>query len=130
MNHRPVAIGLLLCEQVIVEEGTHNVTPVNCFNVRELEEFPAEISFCVLAWLTDASGEMRTEAIVSGTLHAALGCLRSVSLANTFFPRFGTRSAVLSYASRFCCRFGSSLAEAGDGSQTTNSDPRERAQGL
>jgi hypothetical protein len=29
MNHRPIAIGMVLCEQVIVEEGTHNVTPVN-----------------------------------------------------------------------------------------------------
>lgn len=36
MKHYPIAIGLVLCEQIIVEEGTKNVTPVNCFSVREL----------------------------------------------------------------------------------------------
>lgn len=64
MNHRPVAIGLVLCEQVILEEGTHNVTPVNCFNNRGLDDFPGEISFFALAWLTDGMGEMLVELVV------------------------------------------------------------------
>jgi hypothetical protein len=64
MNHRPVAIGMVLCEQVIVEEGTHNVTPVNCFNNRGIDDFPGEISFFALAWLTDGMGEMLVELVV------------------------------------------------------------------
>jgi hypothetical protein len=40
MTQRPVAVGLLLCEQVIIEEGTRNVTPVNCFSPRAVERFP------------------------------------------------------------------------------------------
>lgn len=34
MPQKPAAIGLFLCEQVIVEEKTRNVTPVNCFTRR------------------------------------------------------------------------------------------------
>ena len=40
MSRRPVAIGLLTCEQIIVEEGTKNVTPVNCFSRRTADAFP------------------------------------------------------------------------------------------
>ena len=58
MNHRPIAIGMVLCEQVIVEEGTHNVTPVNCFNFRELEVLPGEASFFALAWLADGDASI------------------------------------------------------------------------
>jgi hypothetical protein len=65
MSHRPVAIGLLLCEQVIVEEGTKNVTPVNCFIMRTAETFPWKSPpFLVLAWLTNGDGEVRLDVIV------------------------------------------------------------------
>ncbi len=64
MNHRPIAIGMVLCEQVIVEEGTHNVTPVNCFNFRELEVLPGEASFFALAWLADGEGELSIRIVV------------------------------------------------------------------
>jgi len=49
MNHRPIAIGMVLCEQLIVEECTHNITPVNCFSIREVEELPDRVTFFVLA---------------------------------------------------------------------------------
>ncbi len=64
MNHRPIAIGMVLCEQVIVEEGTHNVTPVNCFNVREVEDLPGTATFFALAWLANGIGEMLAELVV------------------------------------------------------------------
>jgi hypothetical protein len=64
MNHRPIAIGMVLCEQVIVEEGTHNVTPVNCFNVRELDTLPSPATFFALVWLADGLGEMLAEIVV------------------------------------------------------------------
>jgi hypothetical protein len=59
MKQRPVAIGLLTCEQVIVEEKTRNITPVNCFTRRSVEHFPSEVfPFVVFAMLTDGAGEM------------------------------------------------------------------------
>lgn len=64
MNHIPVAIGLVLCEVVIVDEKTHNVTPVNCFGRRRLPEFPGTATFYVVAWLADGLGEMLVEVLV------------------------------------------------------------------
>jgi len=62
MNHTPVAIGLLICEQVIVEEKTRNVTPVNCFTHRRVPRFPSEpFPFVVFSTLTDGLGEMPLE---------------------------------------------------------------------
>jgi hypothetical protein len=31
MSQRPLAVALVLCEQVVVDDRTHRVTPVNCF---------------------------------------------------------------------------------------------------
>ena len=59
MNQKPVAVGLLLCEQVIVEEKTRNVTPVNCFSRLMVERVPSEpVAFVLFATLTDGLGEM------------------------------------------------------------------------
>lgn len=59
MTQRPVAVGLLLCEQVIVEEHTGNVTPVNCFSFRIAENVPGESApFTVVAFLTDGIGKV------------------------------------------------------------------------
>ena len=59
MNKQPVAIGLLICDQVIVEARTGNVTPVNCFNKKLVPKFPTgRMPFVVFAVLTDGSGEM------------------------------------------------------------------------
>ena len=63
---KPVAIGLLACEQVIIEEKTRNVTPVNCFTHRMVEQFPSEVfPFVVLAFLTDGLGEVSLEVRIS-----------------------------------------------------------------
>jgi hypothetical protein len=65
MNKKPVAIGLLACDQVIVEEKTRNVTPVNCFTHRAARDFPTEaISFSVLAFLADGLGEIDLEVVL------------------------------------------------------------------
>lgn len=64
MNHRPSAIGLALCDHVIVEADTHNVTPVNCFNSRALDTLPGETTFFVLAWLADGIGKMLVELVI------------------------------------------------------------------
>jgi hypothetical protein len=65
MSERPIAIGLLACDQVIVEEHTRNVTPVNCFTHRKVRDFPSEPqSFTVLAFLTDGVGEIDLEVVL------------------------------------------------------------------
>ncbi len=65
MSQRPVAIGLLLCEHLIIEEGTKNVTPVNCFTQRKAEGFPwMSPPFTVLAWLTNGEGAITLEVVV------------------------------------------------------------------
>jgi hypothetical protein len=65
MTQRPVAIGLLLCEQIIIEDGTHNVTPVNCFTHRTAAAFPCTLlPFVVLAILTDGVGEIPLEVLI------------------------------------------------------------------
>lgn len=65
MAKPPVAIALLACDQVVVEETTRNVTPVNCFTHRKFRDFPSEpISFAVLAFLTDGLGEIDLEVVV------------------------------------------------------------------
>lgn len=42
MIQRPVVVGLVLCEQVIIEEGTRNVTLINCFNKRTQTTSPGK----------------------------------------------------------------------------------------
>jgi hypothetical protein len=62
MSQRPVAIGLLVCEQVIVEETTRNVTAVNCFTRRIVRQFPSEpVAFVVFAVLNDGVGAIRLD---------------------------------------------------------------------
>lgn len=59
MVKTPVVIGLFLCEQVIIEEGTRNLTLVNCFRQRQVKQFPSESApFTVFALLTNGIGEM------------------------------------------------------------------------
>ncbi len=65
MSQRPVVVGLLLCESVIIEEGTHNLTLVNCFTKRKAEQFPSEPHrFIACAVLTDGLGEVTTEVVI------------------------------------------------------------------
>src|SRR5437762_6321578 len=65
MSQRPAVLGLLVCEQVIVEEKTHNVTLVNCFTKRKAEQFPSEPHrFTVFAALADGQGEVALEVAI------------------------------------------------------------------
>jgi hypothetical protein len=65
MGQVPVAIGMLTCEQVIIEEKTRNITPVNCFAERIVSQVPSEpFPFVVFAILTAGSGEMPIEVMI------------------------------------------------------------------
>jgi hypothetical protein len=58
MIQRPVAVGLMLCEKIIVEEGTRNVTLVSCFSRLRVHQFPsAPHRMAVYVVLTDGQGE-------------------------------------------------------------------------
>jgi len=62
---RPVAVGLTICETVIVDEQTRNVTAVNCFRKRRVAGFPSEpFPFTVFAWLTDGMGQGRLQVAI------------------------------------------------------------------
>ena len=55
----PVARGLSICEQVIVEENTKNITLVNVFTTMRVDQFPSESRrFYVVALLSDGLGEI------------------------------------------------------------------------
>ena len=58
MLQRPSAAGLLLCEQVILEEKTRNITLVNSFTRFRGSNFPTPPQrFVVYAVLTDGLGD-------------------------------------------------------------------------
>jgi hypothetical protein len=62
---RPVAVGLTLCEKLIVEERTRNVTLVNCFTKLKVREVPSPpLNLAVYASLTDGLGEMTLRLVV------------------------------------------------------------------
>ena len=64
-KHIPVAVGLLLCDQVIVAEKTQDITPVNCFAVRRVRRFPSPpFSFTIFALLTDGAGEILLDVVI------------------------------------------------------------------
>jgi hypothetical protein len=59
MKLKPVASGLMPCEQAVIEERTRNVSLVNCFRRRAVERFPSEIvPFVVFALLTDGLADI------------------------------------------------------------------------
>ena len=54
----PVAVGLIVCEKVIVEEGTRNVSLISAFSRVRVTDFPARPQpFCVFATLLDGEGD-------------------------------------------------------------------------
>lgn len=65
MSHVPTAIGILLCDRVIVDESSQNVTAVDCFNVRRLDSIPGESTFFALAWLAGGEGELSAEILIN-----------------------------------------------------------------
>jgi hypothetical protein len=65
MSQIPTVIGLLLCEQIVIEERTHNVTLVNCFTRYKLDRFPSDRErFAVFAALTDGLGDIELKLVI------------------------------------------------------------------
>jgi hypothetical protein len=66
MLQRPSAVGLFLCEQVITEKGTDNVTVVNSFSRRAVRRVLSRpFPFVVFALPTDGLGEVELEVTIN-----------------------------------------------------------------
>jgi hypothetical protein len=66
MIKRPNAVGLVLCQQAIIEEKTRNVTLVNGFGRFLVEGFPSPPQqFTVQTILTDGLGKMSLTLTIS-----------------------------------------------------------------
>jgi hypothetical protein len=59
MPQRPTVLSLTICEKVIVEAGTQNITLVSCFRGLRVDGFPSPPQrFCLFAVLTNGHGEV------------------------------------------------------------------------
>jgi hypothetical protein len=66
MVPQPIALGLTLCQQVVVEEGTKNVSLINAFtvwNIAGLSSAPRP--FCAVATLIDGEGDGTIELAIT-----------------------------------------------------------------
>ena len=62
----PVALGLNVCEKIVVEEGTKNVTLVNCFSKMFVDGFPTGPQpFAVHSTLRDGQGRANINLVVA-----------------------------------------------------------------
>lgn len=65
MPIRPVAIGLVLCELIIVDEKTRNVTTASCFSRRIVEGAVALMPpFYVVATMVNGHGAMPAKLVI------------------------------------------------------------------
>jgi hypothetical protein len=56
----------LVCEKAIIEEGTKNVTLVNCHTRVRVEQFPSEPRrFALFAILADGAGDVTLEIVIT-----------------------------------------------------------------
>jgi hypothetical protein len=73
MTPTPTAIGLWICERVVIEQGTRNPSVIAAFDGLGVEQFPARpLPFSVFSTLTDAVGRgtisLRVCSLQSGDL--------------------------------------------------------------
>jgi hypothetical protein len=81
----PVARGLTVCEQVIIEENTKNFTLVNGFTMIRVESIPSEPrKFCIFAILSDGNGEIPLQLEIArlDTLAVVQRFLHTIEFAN------------------------------------------------
>jgi hypothetical protein len=101
MSPTPTALGMHLCEQLIVEEHTRRVSLINCFTALPFVEFPTgPRPFWIFADLTDGSGSGDAEIIIA---NAATG---DAIHAENRPIRFSNRLQVVQFGWRVSgCRF-------------------------
>ncbi len=60
MTAKPIAIGLLLCDRVIVDKDTYSPSAIGIFTGLAVESFPSDSQrFSVLSVLTHTQGDGR-----------------------------------------------------------------------
>jgi hypothetical protein len=65
MSQKPFSRGLRVCEKVIIEEGTHNYSLINCLRHLVVRQIPSEpCEFVIHAMLGGGAGEMRLEVVI------------------------------------------------------------------
>jgi hypothetical protein len=66
MTPPPVAVGLIVCEQVIVDQHTRNPSPISIFTGLAVESFPSPPQRCsVFASLTNGRGDATLRLVVT-----------------------------------------------------------------
>ena len=66
LSHMPVVLGLTLCEDVVVDPATGNVSLIRSFTGLPVDNFPAVARpFCAFAALSDGEGEVDAELLVN-----------------------------------------------------------------
>ena len=111
MKHCPTVIGCMLCEASIRDDGTRNVSMINCFTARATPSVPAQLPGMTLAArLTDGQGsfEISVSVFELSTLQEVYARKYVVSLddrlasywcrlkiSNLVIPRFGAYQIVL-----------------------------------
>lgn len=82
MEESPVARGLFLCERVIIEEGTRNVSLINCFTRRLVPTFPTPPQqLAVYSALTNGRGTIRMALRVAAMSDDVVAYERSIPIA-------------------------------------------------
>jgi hypothetical protein len=80
----PNVLGLIVCEKAIVEEGTKNISLINCFQRLVVDHVPALARpFAVFATLTDGRGSGTIELVVT---HVETGAEAYVLRVRVDFP--------------------------------------------
>lgn len=99
----PVAVGLIICERAIVEEGTKNVSLISTFRRLRVQEFPATPRpFCVFATLLDGEGDATINLEITDTATGEDIYMQSRSIS---FPNRLTEVHVLFHVNN--CEFSS-----------------------
>ena len=81
MDELPVARGLFLCEAVIVEERTRNISLINCFNRRVVGAFPTPPQrFAAFAVFVNGWGTIPVDVRVTDLTDDSLVYIRSAPL--------------------------------------------------
>ena len=87
MLQRPVAIDLTVCEQLTVEEKTHNITLVNCFGRLKVRQVPTgPVRMVIYARLTDGlvDGKITVKVLHPNTLEELLSEDKSATFSHPF----------------------------------------------
>lgn len=61
----PTVLGLMICEQFIIDKETNNVSLINCFTSKQLGKFPSEPQrIAIAAFLSGYVGQARMDLVI------------------------------------------------------------------